>query len=31
MSRVVPVFSAAAIFPQNRDTPVERLFAYHNL
>jgi carbonic anhydrase len=31
MDRVVPVFSVAAIFPEYRGTPVERLFAYHNL
>lgn len=30
-NRVVPVFSVAEIFPQYRNTPVERLFAYHNL
>ncbi len=31
MDRVVPVFSVAEIFPRYRETPVERLFAYHNL
>jgi carbonic anhydrase len=30
-SRVVPVFSTSEIFPEYRGTPVERLFAYHNL
>jgi carbonic anhydrase len=29
--RVVPVLSDAAIFPEYRGTPVERLLAYHNL
>ena len=31
MSRVVPVSSTVEIFPKYRETPVERLFAYHNL
>jgi carbonic anhydrase len=29
--RAVPVFSTSEIFPEYRGTPVERLFAYHNL
>ncbi len=31
MNLVVPVLSAAEIFPEYRGTPVERLLAYHNL
>ncbi len=31
MDRLVPVESVADIFPQYRDTPIERLLAYHNL
>src|SRR5918998_2883322 len=30
MNRVVPVFDAAAIFPEYRGTPIERLLTYHN-